>query len=315
MTSHAARHLPLLSTSRTAAGFSTDGLGDRVRALVELTRPRIAAMVLFSTATGFLTATGGRWQLLTLIHALGGTCLLAGGASALNQWYERDTDGVMRRTRGRPMPSGRILPRDGMTFGMALSTAGLCELWMGANLLAAAVGLLTLASYLLAYTPLKRRSSWSVAVGAVPGALPPVIGSVAAAGTLTWSGLSLFSLLFVWQMPHAYAIGLMLRDDNRRAGLEMLPENPTSHVFVWSALLVPTGVMPAMAGFAGPGYVLVAATAGLLFLFHCARLVDEDTPRRAREVLLASVLYLPLLFAMMLIDASVATSPLRGLIG
>jgi heme o synthase len=264
-------------------------------------------MVLISTAAGYWTAGDDTWRLAGFLHTLCGTGLLAAGTAALNQWYERDTDALMRRTLRRPIPDGRIAPAHGLAFGLALSILGVIYLIVETNLLAAAAGLLTLASYLLVYTPLKRRSSICVFVGAAAGAMPPVIGYVAASGHLAWGALALFSILFVWQIPHVYAIAVMYRDDYDRGGLKMLPAasrqggNPGRHIVAWSALLILASVSPTMLGIAGVPAALGGVVLALLFLRQSARFMVEPTTQRAREVLLASVVYLPLVLLMTVI--------------
>jgi heme o synthase len=270
----------------------------RMRTYAELTKPRIVAMVLVCAAVGFAIASHASWRVVDLLHTVVATGLLASGAGALNQWMERDTDAQMRRTRKRPIPSGRIVPAAAFAFGTALSLGGVLELFAGVNPAAAAAGFVTLGIYLLVYTPLKRRSPICMLVGAIAGAMPPVIGSLSADPHAIQTAATLFAILFAWQMPHAYAIALMYREDYARGGLMMLADTAAStgrHIVGWSAVLVPVSLAPAAFGMAGLSYASCAIVLGGLFLYQCTRLLREGTIARARGVLLASIVYLPLL--------------------
>jgi heme o synthase len=194
-----------------------------MQAYIELTKPRITWLILMSTGIGYWFGLQPGWGLWKLAHTLLGTGLLASGTAVLNQWYERDTDARMRRTRGRPLPTGRVSPAGALVFGLVLSTAGFLELWVAVNHLAALLGLLTLASYLSLYTPLKRVSPICTTVGAFPGAMPPLIGFAAAAGTLTSQAWVLYAILFLWQFPHFLSIAWIYREDYARGGIAMLP--------------------------------------------------------------------------------------------
>jgi heme o synthase len=279
-----------------------------MRDYLELTKPRITALILICTAVGY--SFGGRtsFHLWTVVHVLLGTALMASGTSALNQWYEADSDARMRRTRERPIPAGRMKRSHGFVFGVLLSTAGFAELWFGTNALAAALGLFTLLSYMLVYTPLKRRSPACTTVGALPGAMPPLIGYAAASGGLDAGALALFLILFVWQFPHFYAIAWMYREDYARGGIRMLPviepdgESTAKRIVTCSILLIPISIVPRLLGMTGTVYAATAIAAGLGLLYFGVRLGHERTFARARHVLLASVLYLPMLFVMMVID-------------
>jgi protoheme IX farnesyltransferase len=191
-----------------------------MRNYVELTKPRITLLILICTAVGCYF---GGFSLWNMIHALLGTALMASGTAALNQWYESDIDGKMLRTRARPIPSGRVQSRHALIFGVAVSAVGFVELWLGANVLAAGLGMFTLVTYLLLYTPLKRRSPVCTTIGAIPGAMPSVIGYAAASGRLSWEALALFAILFIWQFPHFYSIAWLYRGDYARGGVRMLP--------------------------------------------------------------------------------------------
>ena len=237
-----------------------------------------------------------------------GTALIASGTAALNQWYERAADSLMRRTAHRPLPCGRIAPGRALAFGVALSVAGFLDLWLGANLLAAAIGAFTLMSYLFLYTPLKRRTWWSTTIGAVPGAMPPVIGFAAAAGTLTPEAWTLAAILFLWQFPHFYSIAWMYKEDYARAGIRMLPvvepdgRSTARQIVLFGLILLPVSLMPSALGMSGRIYLAGAALAGVWFLYSGLRVAFDRTAARARGVLVTSVLYLPLIYGLMLLD-------------
>jgi len=278
---------------------------------LELTKPRITMFILMSTAVGFLFGVhSNTWTWWTLLHTLVGTGLLASGTAALNQWYERAADARMVRTAKRPIPSGRISSRDALEFGVMLSIVGFLELWCGANLLTALLGLFTEASYLFLYTPMKQRSWHSTTVGAIPGAMPPLIGYAAASGMLTWDAWILYAILFLWQFPHFYAIAWMYRDDYARAGIRMLPvvdpsyESTARQIFGFSLLLVPISVLPKYLGMAGNLYLFGALAVGGYFVYASLRVFNDRTVARARQVLLASVVYLPVLYGLLVLDGT-----------
>lgn len=279
---------------------------------LELTKPRITMFILMSTAIGFLCAahSGSGWTWWTLLHALAGTALLASGTAALNQWYERAADARMVRTAKRPIPSGRINPRNAFQFGALLSVIGFLELWFGVNLLTALLGLFTEVSYLFLYTPMKQKSPHSTTIGAIPGAMPPLIGYAAVSGTLTWDAWVLYAILFLWQFPHFYAIAWMYRDDYARAGIRMLPvvepsyESTARQMFGFSVLLVPISLLPKYLGMAGNLYLTGALILGAYFAYTSLRVMNDRTVLRARQVLLASVIYLPLLYGLLVLDGT-----------
>ncbi|HXB71111.1 MAG TPA: heme o synthase [Candidatus Acidoferrales bacterium] len=279
-----------------------------MRDYLELTKPRITLLILTCTAVGYFLGGGISFHWTMLLHALLGTALLASGTAALNQWYEVDSDAKMRRTRMRPMPAGRMKRSHGFVFGVLLSAGGFVELWSGTNLLAAALGLFTLLSYLLLYTPLKQRSPICTTVGAIPGAMPPLIGYAAAAGRLDAQAVALFLILFVWQFPHFDAIAWMYREDYARGGIRMLPvvepdgESTARRVVVCSLLLIPISLLPSLLGMTGLVYAAAAIAAGLGLLYFGVRLGREKSVARAHAVLLASVFYLPALLAVMVLD-------------
>ena len=245
---------------------------------------------------------------LSLLHTIVGTGLIASGTAALNQWYEREADRHMRRTSARPLPSGRLSAPRALAFGAGLSVAGFVELWLGVNLLSAAIGLFTLASYLFLYTPMKQRTWWSTTVGAIPGAMPPVIGYAAAAGAITRESWVLFAILFLWQFPHFYSIAWMYKEDYARAGILMLPvvepdcRSTARQIVIFGIALIPVSLVPGMLGMSGRIYLAGALLLGLWFLYSGVRVALERSLSRARGVLLTSVLYLPLIYGLMLLD-------------
>jgi heme o synthase len=276
---------------------------------LELTKPRITWLILMSTAVGYYFGRrGGEWHWITLLHTLLGTGLLASGTATLNEWYEREADGKMHRTQGRPIPSGRVAPVRALVFGILLSALGYVDLALAVNPLAALWGMATLLSYLFLYTPLKQRTPHATTVGALPGAMPPLIGYAASAGTLTPQAWLLFAILFLWQFPHFLAIAWMYREDYGRAGILMLPvvkpdgKATARQIVLCSVLLIPVSLAPAYFSMAGRIYELGALALGLMFLYAGIRAAFERTRVGARRVLLASVVYLPLLYGLMLLD-------------
>jgi heme o synthase len=275
---------------------------------IALTKPRITWLILMSTGVGYFFGATGGWHFLTLLHTIIGTGLIASGTAALNQWYEREADGKMRRTQTRPLPSGRLRAVNALVFATLISLAGFVELWLGANPLAALLGLFTLLCYLFVYTPLKQRSPHSTTIGSIPGAMPPLIGFAAAAGTLTWQAWVLFAILFLWQFPHFYAIAWMYKEDYARAGIRMLPvvepdgRSTARRILLYSVALIPISLMPKFFAMAGNVYLYGALALGLLFLYYGVRIGANRTRQQARRVLLASVVYLPVLFSLMLFD-------------
>jgi len=275
---------------------------------IALTKPRITWLILMSTGIGywFGLTKGVHW--LTLLHVVLGTGLMASGTAALNQWYEREADAKMRRTQARPLPSGRLDPRHALWFGIGISSLGFADLWFGANPLTAMLGGITLLTYLFWYTPLKQRSPHSTTVGAIPGAMPPLIGYAAAHGSLTLESWLLFGILFLWQFPHFYSIAWMYREDYERAGIRMLPvvepdgESTARQMFWYAAALLGLSLIPRYTGMTGNLYLWGALLLGLGYLYSALRVVKDRTRLQARRVLLASVLYLPLLYGLMVID-------------
>jgi len=279
-----------------------------MRDYIALTKPRITWLILMSTGVGYFFGAKSGWHFLALLHTVIGTGLIASGTAALNQWYERDADSKMKRTQGRPLPAGRLTPRNALIFAVLISAGGFAELFFGVNALSAWLGLFTLASYLFIYTPLKQRSPHSTTIGAIPGAMPPLIGYAAASGTLTWDAWILFAILFLWQFPHFYAIAWMYREDYERAGIRMLPvvepdgESTARRILLYSLVLIPISLAPKFLSMTGNLYLFGALAIGLMFLYAGIRVSFDRTRQQARQVLLASVIYLPVLYGLMLLD-------------
>jgi protoheme IX farnesyltransferase len=280
----------------------------KAAALVALTKPRIAAMVLVTVAVGFLLGARGASHPQTLLLTLLGTGLVAGGASAWNQYLERHRDALMRRTAGRPLPSGRVGKGEAVAFGTALTVAGAAILACGPHPIAAAVALATFVLYVLVYTPLKPRTTLNTAVGAVPGALPPVIGWAAATGRLGIEAWALFLIVFLWQFPHFLAIAWIYRDDYARGGHVMLPVVDPQGAITgrqaagYALALIPAGLLPAVVGLAGPIYFVGALGLGLFYLAYAVRFWSDVSDATARRLLRASFLYLPAVLSLLLLN-------------
>jgi protoheme IX farnesyltransferase len=287
---------------------SMTGVLRRVLDYVELAKPRIVLMVLVTAFVGFYVGSERVPNYLRLLGMLFGTALAAAGTLALNQFVERDTDAMMDRTRHRPIPDGRLMPREACWFGILLTAAGLAYLALAVNLISAWVTALITLSYLLLYTPMKRRSSLCVLVGAVPGALPPVIGWVAARGSVELDAWVLFAIMFLWQVPHTLAIARLYREDYAKAGIQFLPvvdpdgASTNRQVISHCAALLAVSLLPTLLGLAGPVYFLVAFSLGVGFLASGVRLAMESTLSRARSLLFASLIYLPALLLVMALD-------------
>jgi protoheme IX farnesyltransferase len=288
-----------------------------MRDYIALTKPRITWLIMMSAGIGYFfglpNASGwheflSNIHLLSLLHTIIGTALIASGTAALNQWFERDADRKMRRTAGRPLPLGLLTPGRALAFGIALSAAGFVELWLGVNLLCGLIGAFTLSMYLFLYTPLKQRTWWSTTVGAIPGAMPPMIGFAAAAGKVTPEAWILSAILFLWQFPHFYAIAWMYKEDYAQAGIRMLPvvepdcRSTARQMVLYGIALIPVSLLPVAFGMSGNIYLAGALGLGLWFLYSGVRVAVERTVTRARGVLMASVLYLPLIYGLMLFD-------------
>lgn len=281
----------------------------RLADYVELAKPRIAVLVLFTVGAGVLLASGRSFSFLVLLHTVLGTALVAAGASALNQWIERDSDALMRRTEKRPLPSGRLQAAEVFVFGVALGIGGVLYLALTlSHFLPALIAALTFVLYVVVYTPLKRRTPLNTLIGAVPGALPPIIGWCAVRGELSREAGVLFLILFLWQIPHFLAIAWMYRDEYARAGLLMLPvvdrsgQRTSQNMILYCLALLTVSLQPVMLGEAGPLYLGGAALLGLTFLATAIGFRRWRSHCQARRVLRASLLYLPGLLALLLLD-------------
>jgi protoheme IX farnesyltransferase len=278
---------------------------------VELMKLRLSSLVLVTTAVGFCLGFSRSIDasfFVALAHVMFGTALVAAGAMVLNQYMERDTDALMRRTMDRPIPAGRISASDALLFGMILAIVGLGYLFAMVNPLAGGLALLTLSSYLFAYTPLKTRTPLCTIVGAIPGAIPPMLGYAASAGVMNKHAWTLFAILFIWQMPHFLAIAWLYREDYARGRQLMLSVvNPSGtstarQVISFSFTLLPVTLMPTLFGMAGMIYFAAAVILGATFLVFAILTATRRTESSARQLFLASVLYLPLLLAMLVFD-------------
>jgi protoheme IX farnesyltransferase len=283
-------------------------LSARANGYVALTKPDVSFLVLMTTAAGFYMGARGPIAWLHMIHVVFGTMLIAGGTAALNHYIERDSDGSMRRTASRPLPSGLLQPREALLFGVALSVAGAVDLHFVAGMLAAGLGVATCLSYLLAYTPLKKRTVWATFVGAFPGAIPPMIGWVAATGSLDRGAWLLFAILFLWQFPHFHAIAWMYREDYARAGILMLPvvdregTRTFRQIILYAAGLVGVSLLPVLMGLAGVVYFFGALITCTALVQVCLWAASNKTNTRAKWLMHATVMHIPLLLGLMIYD-------------
>ena len=276
----------------------------------ELTKPRVVLMVLVTTLAGFYLGGRAGFEVSLALNLLAGTALAAGGTLALNQYVERDTDAMMDRTRHRPLPDMRMRPAEALVFGVSATAAGLVYLMLATNLLCAAVIASITIIYLGAYTPLKRYTWMCNVVGAVSGALPPVAGWVAARGGFGLEPIVLFAIMFLWQLPHTFAVARLFRTDYARAGIRLLPQdtarggNPSNPVVIGASLgLIAMGIVPTMLGFAGIPYLLIASALGAgMLMFGFAMVRSPASLRAARRLLFASLVYLPIVLLVLVLD-------------
>ena len=292
-------------TTPAETGKSHSGL---VRDLVELVKARLTLLVLLTTAVGFYLGAEGPINFVALLHTVFGTAAAAAGAAALNQWWEYNLDALMQRTRSRPVPAGRMRPRDAVILGSALSIFGVAYLAFVCNALSAALAAITIIIYIFAYTPLKRVSTFNTALGAVPGALPPMIGWAAARGTLSAGAWMLFAILFFWQLPHFFAIAWMYRDDYARAGFQMISSDDrtgersaSQSVFFCMILFVVAG-LPAFLGIATVFYLLAELILGAVFVAVAMRFLKTRARADARRLFITSIIYLPLLLGALVLS-------------
>lgn len=282
----------------------------RVSDYFELTKPRVVLMVLVTTLAGFYLGGRSGFDITLALNLLVGTALAAGGTLALNQYVERDTDAMMERTRHRPLPDMRMRPAEALTFGVIATAAGLVYLLIATNLMCAAVTAAIAIVYLGVYTPLKRYTWMCNIVGAIPGALPPVAGWAAARGGLSWEPIVLFAIMFLWQLPHTFAVARLYRTDYARAGIHLLPRdnarggNASNPIVIAGSFgLIAVGIIPTMLGFAGIPYTIIACALGLWMLaFGVAMVRAPGSSKAARRLLLASLVYLPIVLLVLVLD-------------
>jgi len=283
-------------------------LASRANAYIALTKPDVSFLVLMTTAAGYYMGARGPIGWLHMGHVIFGTLLIAAGTAALNHYIERESDRYMRRTASRPLPSGVLQPGQALAFGVALAVAGGVDLYLAAGALASGLGILTCLSYLLAYTPLKKRTVWATFVGAFPGAIPPMIGWVAATGSLGRGAWLLFTILFLWQFPHFYAISWMYREDYARAGIMMLPvvdpegTRTFRQIILYAAALVGVSLLPAVFGLAGVVYFFGALVVCTGLVQVCLWAASNKTNARAKWLMHATVVHIPLLLGLMIYD-------------
>jgi heme o synthase len=275
---------------------------------LSLTKPDVSFLVVLTTVAGYSLGTLGPLDWLRMAHTVFGTTLVAAGTSALNHYFERDTDARMRRTAGRPLPSGQLKPREAFLFGIGMLVGGALYLAVATNLLATLLATVTSLAYLGVYTPLKRRTTLATFVGAFPGAVPPLIGWAAARGTITLDAWVLFAILFLWQFPHFDAIAWIYREDYSRAGIKMLPVEDREgtrtfrEILLTAAVLVPVSLLPALTGLAGARYFFGALVLGIILVEVCLWAAAAKSNVRAKWLMHATVLHLPLLLGLLIYD-------------
>ena len=297
---------PVVESSAVVSSSSANGM---LLDFAELTKARLTMLVLLTTAVGYYLGA----ELVTLpalFHAVFGTALAAAGAAALNQWWEHQFDALMHRTRMRPIPAGRMLPRDAAIVGGSLGAVGVVYLAVACNLLSAALAAVTIAIYIFAYTPLKRISTTNTLVGAIPGAIPPMIGWAAARNDLSWPAWSLFAILFCWQMPHFFAIAWMYRDDYARAGFRMLSgadlkgSRSGRQSVLFALLVTAASIGPAMLGLTSSRYIALELLFGGVFVALAVRFYMQRSVDAARALFFGSIIYLPVLLATLVLTKS-----------
>jgi len=283
-------------------------LATRAGAYLTLTKPDVSLLVLMTTAAGYYMGARAPVDWARLAHTVFGTMLIAAGTAALNHYIERESDGYMRRTASRPLPSGLLQPIEALLFGVVLSIAGAVDLWISSGWVASLLGVVTCLSYLLAYTPLKKKTVWATFVGAFPGAVPPMIGWAAATGSLDRGAWALFGILFLWQFPHFHAIAWMYREDYSRAGILMLPvvDRDGSRTFrqiILTAIgLIGISLLPSMLGLTGVLYFFGALVTSTGLLQVCLWAASSKSNARAKWLMHATVLHIPLLLGLMMYD-------------
>ena len=285
---------------------------DRVSAFVELTKPRIAVLLVLTSAAGFYLASSGPFNYGLFANSMVAIALLAFGVATLNQYWERDLDKLMDRTANRPLPTGKVTANEALIFGLAQCTIAELYLLLFVNPLTAFLGSLVIVGYVLVYTPLKTRTSVSTAIGAIPGALPPLMGWTAAADNITLAAWALFAMQFLWQFPHFLAIAWMYRKEYAKAGILMLPVVEPSgrltarQIVMFAIMLLPVSLapffFPVSSPLSGRVFLVGASVIGVLFLIVSIQAARSKSDAMARRLLLASVIYLPILFILMVAD-------------
>jgi protoheme IX farnesyltransferase len=294
------------SSISTAAAIGSET--SRPALYLALTKPDVSFLVVMTTLAGYALGTRGPLDWMRMAHTVFGTTLIAAGTSALNHYFERDTDALMRRTASRPLPSGQLKALEAFLFGASLIAVGSLYLALATNALATLLGILTSIAYLCAYTPLKRKTTLATMIGAFPGAVPPLIGWAAARGTIGLDAWILFAMLFLWQFPHFDAIAWVYREDYARAGIQMLPvvdrdgTRTFQEILVTAALLVPVSLLPALTGLAGARYFFGALVLGIMLVEVCLWAAASKTNIRAKWLMHATVLHLPLLLGLLIYD-------------
>lgn len=285
------------------------GLKEKLAAFLELTKPRIAFMLVLTSAAGFyLGSAKGSFDFLLFINSMIGITLLAFGVATLNQFIERRTDALMERTANRPIPTNKVSPVEALVFGLILTVSAEIYLVFLVNTLTAILGLVVIVGYVLLYTPLKTKTSASTAIGAIPGAMPPLMGWTSSANEITLGAWVLFALLFLWQFPHFLAIAWMYKDQYKKAGILMLPvvekEGTITaiQIVTFTLMLLPISIAPFFIGVAGNVYLVGASILGLWFLVSSIQTARAKSVEKARKLLLVSVLYLPVIFALMVFN-------------
>lgn len=295
-----------IATANTRTDEMT--LHDRLAGFYELTKPRMNALVIVTTLIGFIMASDGAIQWWLLLWTMVGTTICASGAAVLNQWSERRWDAIMPRTIHRPLPTGVVQPFEALSFGVALSIVGVVVLALAVNPLTSVLGAVTILWYIAIYTPLKRVTTLNTLIGAIPGAIPPLMGFAAASGDIGWLAISVFAILVFWQIPHFFAIATMYRDDYAIAGYRMLPvtdqtlSRTSAHVIAFTVMLIGASLFPTILGATGYLHAIAAMILGLWFLYCGVNFWKRRNRPSARKLFFASILYLPLLLTVMVID-------------
>jgi len=293
-----------MNTARTTELTQSNKLG----AYISLTKPDVSFLVLMTTGAGFYMGARDPIDWLHMLHVVFGTMMIAAGTAALNHYIERESDRYMRRTASRPLPTGQLTPAEALRFGVVLCIAGAIDLYFVAGYLACLLGVITSVSYLLAYTPLKKRTVWATFIGAIPGAIPPMIGWAAATGKLDAGAWLLFAILFFWQFPHFHAISWMYREDYARAGILMLPvvdkdgTRTFRQIVLYAATLVAVSLLPAIMGFPGVLYFFGALVTCTALVQVCLWAAHAKTNSRAKWLMHVTVMHIPILLGLMMYD-------------